>query len=520
MIRPRQPSTMSLSLAFGSKQGLLLDHLWITGLIVLIWVFISVLPLPPNDLWWHMAAGRTMLAEGQIPHTNRWAYTLPADAPYVYQSWLSELLMYGLWWLGDVPLLTLARTVAIALAYGLIAWHAWRQARNGTAVVAALLLAVFTGWNNWTLRPQTLALVPGAIFAVALGEYLAGRASPRWLAVLPASMFVWVNSHGSFMLGIALLGLAWLGVALGALGGPAQERGRAWRQLRDLTVAGAATLIAVLLNPLGPNIFGYVRGMLSNPSLQRWFIEWQPPRNDMMHDISGFWFYVMLLGLAVLMARGPRRPSAIDLLWYCGLAWLTINGVRYAMWFALLLTPLLAERLAGLLTRRTSARASKRFVIGYGVMVCGLVIAVLPWFEPGRYLGPATEPLFASSGPYRMLLGNTTPIAATEWLAQHPQPGRFWTDMSYTSYTIWRLPEKQVFADLRAELFPERIWEDYFAISQGDQNSLALLDRWQITHLLLGRYGYESLSRLLAQQPGWCEVYKDSTSVIFSRCST
>jgi hypothetical protein len=309
-------------------------------------------------------------------------------------------------------------------------------------------------------------------------------------------------------------------VALGALGGPAPERGRAWRQLRDLTAAGAATLIALLLNPLGPNIFGYVRGMLSNPSLQRWFIEWQPPRNDMMHDISGFWFYVMLLGLAVLMARGPRRPSATDLLWYGGLAWLTINGVRYAMWFALLLTPLLAERLAGLLTRRTSARASKRFVIGYAVVMCGLIIAVLPWFEPGRYLGPATEPLFASSGPYRMLLGNTTPVAATEWLAQHPQPGRFWTDMSYTSYTIWRLPEKQVFADLRVELFPERIWEDYFAISQGNQESLALLDRWQITHLLLGRYGYESLSRLLEQQPGWCEVYKDSTSVIFSRCST
>src|SRR5262249_13715031 len=158
----------------------------------------------------------------------------------------------------------------------------------------------------WTLRPQTLALVPGAIFAVALGEYLAGRARARWLALLPASMLVWVNSHGSFMLGVALLGLAWLGVALGALGGLAQARGRAWRQLRDLTLAGVATAIAVLLNPLGWNIFGYVQGMLSNPSLQRWFVEWQPPRNDMMHDISGFWFYVMLLGLAVLLARGPR----------------------------------------------------------------------------------------------------------------------------------------------------------------------------------------------------------------------
>src|SRR5690242_2018922 len=106
------------------RQRLSLDHIWITTVVLVIWLFISVLPLPPNDLWWHMAAGRIMMHEGQFLHTNRWAYTLPAEVSYVYQSWLSELLMYGLWRFGDVPLLTLARTVAIGVSYGVIAWHA------------------------------------------------------------------------------------------------------------------------------------------------------------------------------------------------------------------------------------------------------------------------------------------------------------------------------------------------------------------------------------------------------------
>ena len=70
-----------------------LDHIWILASLGLIWLFLSLAPLPANDLWWHMAAGRTMVEERSLLTTNRWAYSLPADTPYVYQSWLSEILI-------------------------------------------------------------------------------------------------------------------------------------------------------------------------------------------------------------------------------------------------------------------------------------------------------------------------------------------------------------------------------------------------------------------------------------------
>ena len=47
--------------------------------------------------------------------------------------------------------------------------------------------------------------------------------------------------------------------------------------------------------------------------------------------------------------------------------------------------------------------------------------------------------------------------------------------MTYSSYTIWRLPEKQVFADLRAEAFQDNVWLQYFAITSGNQQSLDML---------------------------------------------
>jgi hypothetical protein len=219
------------------------------------------------------------------------------------------------------------------------------------------------------------------------------------------------------------------------------------------------------------------------------------------------------------MSAGPRRPSAVDLLWYCALGWLTISGERYAIWFALLLLPLLAEQLAStLLPRRTSAGSNPVFTLTSTAFLTAMMLAVLPWFSPARYLGEGAQPLFAAAGPHHMLLSSSTPLAATEWLDEHPIEGRFWTDMSYSSYTIWRLPEKQVFADLRIDMFPQSIWEDYRVISRGGPDSLAMIDEWQISHILLDSNFQSTLDERLDAAPQWCESYRDTRAVVFVRC--
>lgn len=494
------------------------DHLWVVTVLALIWWFISVMPLPPNDLWWHMAAGRAMVEEGGWIQTNRWAYTLPLDAPYVYQSWLSEVVLYGLWQMGDVPMLVLARTVAITVSYGLITWHAWRRSGQGRAAALALVLAVLIGWNNWTLRPQTLALLPGMAFVVILGEYLDGRLSSRWLLVLPLVMVVWVNAHGSFVLGCGLLALAWIGTVIRAIRGTDEAAARARQQVGPLLLAGGGTLLASMVNPLGVGIVPYVQMMLTQSSLQQWFVEWFPPRSDLDVMNTGFWFFLHLLVLAALMSTGPRRPSAPDMLWYCALAWLTFGGVRYAMWYGLVMLPLLATFLAPFLARPRPKAVNPAFALSYGVSIGVVVIAVLPWLQPARYAGVGGDHLFASSGPYKMLLSNTTPVAATDWLEEHPVEGRFWADMSYTSYTIWRLPQKHVFADLRVELFPASVWNDYFTIARGTEQSLMVLDQWDITHLMLDRHWQASLYHVLRETPGWCLRFQEPRAAVFVRC--
>lgn len=511
-----QPQTRTVTMSLVTP-SITFDHLWIIGMIAAIWIFISILPLPPNDLWWHMEAGRMMIEEGQLLTTNRWAYTIPYETPYIYQSWLSEIILYLTWRIGDVPLLMFLRTFVITASYALVAWHAWRRVGPSKAIALAVLLAVLMGWNNWTLRPQTLALLPGSIFAVILSEYVLNRVSSRWLIALPIVMVLWVNLHGSFVLGIALLGLAWLGMAITLLRTDQISDETARQRFVKLTYALIGIIMAATLHPLGVGIFSYVQDMLTNTSLQTRFVEWQPPQNDVDILSTGFWFFVVLLLLAVLMAITGKRPADNDVLWYMGLAWLGIGGKRYAVWFGLLLMPLVAEQLAVIFTKRKVIKCSPIFTWSVFALFGITAVAVLPWFSPGYYF--QSDRLFTTTGPHRWLLSSTTPVAAADWLKDNPIEGRFWTDLSYSSYTIWELSEKQVFADLRVELFPEAIWDDYFDIARGNQQSLAILDTWEISHLLLRQKNQNALWNTLEQSAEWCEQYRDRDAVIMARCS-
>ncbi len=393
-----------------------------------------------------------------------------------------------------------------------------RRTGKGKAVAAALLLAVLIGWNNWTLRPQTLALLPGAAFLVVLDAYISRLASARWLVALPILMVVWVNLHGSFILGAVLLALAWVVLLAKTLGRRRNHDDDAWVRFRALTAASLATFVATMVHPLGFGVFAYVQDLLTDTPSQTRIAEWQPPTNAVAFGNTGFWVFIVILLLPVVISVGGKRPTAVDFLWYFSLAWLTIGGARYAMWFALALMPFIAEQIGAVFQGRRALPVNRGFAVSFGLLFAAGFVAVLPWFQPGRYLGRDAEHLFANSGRYRMLLGNMTPVGATDWLRANPISGRFWVDMSYSSYTIWELPEKQVFADLRVDMFPDHIWEDYFTISSGEKHSLDILDRWQITHLMLDLHGQRPLHTLLMKTAGWCERYNDQQTAIVARC--
>jgi len=280
---------------------------------------VSLIPLPPNDFWWHLKIGEIIYTTRPIPNTNMFAWTLPADAPFTYGAWLGELLLYILYRWGGLALVTFARNLLVLLAFwivGLTAQERVAQAivaqadslRHGRLTAPALALLGGMSLNNLIVRPQIWSFPLFALYLWLLTRYAAGRLRARWLLLLPPLMAFWVNAHGAFVLGLVLVGIFAVGEAVRTL--LRQPGSCSWSEVGALAGAGALTALATLANPRGVGIAAYVVDLLTDRPSQALGMEWQSPTPS---GVANIVFYISILVLLLTLAWARRRPTPTDL---------------------------------------------------------------------------------------------------------------------------------------------------------------------------------------------------------------
>ena len=492
-----------------------LEQLWAILALTIVGAFIALVPTLPHDFWWHLKAGE-LVAERGIPTTNLFAWTLPADHPYTYATWLGEWLFYALYQLGGLGAPVLARNLLGLAGFALVAIEARRRSGSWRLAALAALLAGAMTINNLTTRTQNWSWVPFGLYALILGAYVGGQLRPRALLALPPLMAFWVNAHGAFVLGLALIALVAAGETLRRLTG--QPRALPWERLRALYLAAAATLAATLLNPLGPGIFGYVAKLLTDPPSQGLVGEWQPPTT---RSIAGAIFYLAVLALLAVFALARRRPSLTDALLVCAFLWLAWNGQRYVVWFGMLAMPVLAQCLAAPRSPFARAPQAPRLALPSTLLalaLLGMLVAVQPPFKARLPLPQPYKELFVDLPGAPGLFSADTPVAAAEYLRRHPRPGRLFNDMGYGSYLDWALyPAAQVFVDPRVELYPIELWHDYLAIGEGRDYNALLIAKYDVRRVLLDRIRQPQLAAALANDPRWEREYADERAEIYRR---
>lgn len=500
-----------------------LDQLWAIVALALIAGFISLVPTSPNDFWWHLKAG-ALIADGGIPATNLFAWTLPADHPYIYQSWLGELLFYRIYELGGLPLVIFTRNLLGTLAFALVALAAHDRTGSWRLAALATLLAAAMTINNLNTRPQNWSWVPFAGLFFLLSRYGEGRLGPRWLIALPLIMIFWVNAHGAFMMGLLVAGAFAVGETLRRL--LRQPRALSWDRLRALYLACAAMGAAVLVNPLGLGVISYVRTLLSDAPSQRLINEWQTPDPRLL---AGALFYLGVLAVIAAFAFARRRPTITEVILVCGLAWQAFIGVRYVVWFGMVAMPIAAQCLVAarpIFTLDGPARPSISARERGGGAVANLALALVlligvgmlqPWIKPLLPLPQPYQALFAPVPGAPQSFGAATPVAAVEHLRARPCAGPLFNELGYGSYLAWALyPVSQSFIDPRVELYPMELWDEYLALNSG-QDVAERLDRLGVACVLLDVPLQPNLAAAMAALPGWARSFTDGRSEVWRR---
>lgn len=487
-------------------------YLWPLTVLLGVFAFLNTHPIRPHDFWWHMAVGREILASGRIPAVDTFSFTA-AGAPYLSYTafWLPEVILYLVYSLGGPALVVFAHSLAVTTAYGLTVALAWRISGSPRIAAAATLFAAALGINDWNVRPQAATFFLAPLFLWAVYEIRRGAGLRRgWLAVFPLGMVLWVNSHGSFLLGLLIIGLWLADEVWGVWRGGAGGRGSA-RPLPRIAAAASALALAAaacLLNPRGPGTFSYLAGMSVHPVIQGMVPEWAPPT---FSTLTGALFLTGLLLTAALLALSPRRPAPLELFLFLAFAALGLRTVRGAIWFGLALAPVWATHLSAIFGRRQSRIGADRPAFPATLLAVLLVVSALvtlPWFKERLPFPPLKAGLISAE----------TPIAATEFLLRERPPGPLFHSMPFGSYLIWAAqPEYPVFVDSRIELYPVEVWLDYLHISAAGCEWEERLARYGVRTLMLSPQEQPALVAAVRASPHWEQIYKDSTAVVFTR---
>ena len=177
------------------------------SIIILAGVYITG-PLVDPDLWWHITAGRWMIANVDVPTVDLWTM-FGRGRPWLAYSWSNEILFAGvdlLW--GVKGLLVLKIVVAISLAFSLC-YCLSKVASNWFVGSLLGVYATVACYWHFTLRPQSLVWIVFAwlLYAVSRSR-LDGSGSTMGIRLV-LLMSLWANSHLSSILGIVAVA-GWL----------------------------------------------------------------------------------------------------------------------------------------------------------------------------------------------------------------------------------------------------------------------------------------------------------------------
>jgi hypothetical protein len=442
------------------------------------------------DMWWHIRTGELILSTHRWATTDAYSYTA-AGAPWMSCEWLGDVFFAVVYRFGglrglEVLLAVLASAVILAL-YG------FATLRSGNCkaafLVSAVLLALATA--SFNLRPQMLGYLFLILTLIALERFRQGKQRTVWL--LPVLFLVWVNTHGSWIVGLATVALYIVaGLVSFQIGSLETRRWTKAERLR-LEIVFLLSLVAIPITPYGVRLASYPFAVASTlPISVANILEWQV----MPFNLGGGKLFLALV-LGFFLAQIVFRFS-----WHLAELLLFLIGTAMAcmhLRFLMLFVPFFAPLAATMLAKCAPAynKGKDQYLLNFALMV-SVVIAMAHYFP--------------SKADMEKKVAAQFPVQALEYMRAHPVPGPLFNSYGFGGYMIEA--GYKTFIDGRSELFEQTgVLGDYVHIAFLRPGALQVLGGYGIQSCLLQRD--EPFATLLASSPDWSKVYSDQLSALF-----
>jgi hypothetical protein len=461
--------------------------------------FLLSKPLNDPDFWFHLKTGEYIVLHG-IPRTDPFSFTFNGY-PWIAHGWLSGLIFYLIQSRLGYGALIFLFAVLATLAF----WLVFRRCNAHPFISGfAVLLGVVSVSTNIGVRPRVFTLLLSSIFLLVLANYSRhGRGRMIWLLI--PLMALWVNLHGGFIIGLALIGLTMIGLVLDRWLG--NDQVTPWPRLGVIGLVLGGCLLATLLNPYGLKILAVPIRVLQSPIYKEVVVDWLSPD---FHRPEVFPFLLLFLLTTAVLALSPVRPKPSELLFFLATLYATFNSQRNVLIFVLVAVPLFANYFQHWLDANPFG---KLFTQNSSLSGRANLFALL-------FLLPLI--LFAvklKSTVYGEFQQQTmdVPLKAVDYLKQKQIVGNTFTDPNiWANYLIWAMPSNPVFIDGR-DVYPEQFVKEYIAVCLGRRDWREAFDRYGVQVVIVAPKSI--IARKMNAVSDWQAVYQDEMTIVFSRRS-
>jgi len=471
-------------------------------IILILCLFLMTLrPIADPDFWWHLRTGQLIVQTLTIPHTDPFSYTRVGQ-PWITHEWLSEMLIYALFRLGNYGLLIFTFSIIITAAFLLTYLRSPAETRPYVAGFVLLLAAVSTA-PTWGVRPQMISLLLTSLVLLLLDRFRRDG-QLRFLIPLPLITLIWVNSHAGYFLGLGLVGIYIAGRLIDLLVARFSKSEQVkpaptLKSILGLCITLGICILATLANPNGIRIIIYPFQTLTSPSMQQFIQEWFSPDFHQFMWQPLAWLILALIG-AGMISKKTISPTNILLTIVFGYA--ALISMRNIPFFALAAIPVLAEQVGSLIKIRKLVQTHSRLfrlivpiLLGCIILISGLRFIQIVQEQP-------------------KIEAENFPKTAVDWLLKNTPPGNLFNSYNWGGYLIWRMsPQDRVYIDGRADVYGDAFIFNYLSIYNTEPGWENKLNNQAIQTVLVESDA--PLANLLRQSPDWHIAFSDKLSTIF-----
>jgi hypothetical protein len=502
------------------------DLIFVAVLLSLSYSALSSRLLGDAGIGWHIRNGELMLRTHAVTRVDVFSYTMNGR-PWLAWEWLYDLIIGAIHkWLGlngVVFFTALAIALTFALTFRILLAHGSLLQIS----LVLLLLAMGASMIHFLARPHVLSWLFTVIWFHLLDSAEFSPQTRRWLFLLPVLMLLWVNLHGGFLFGLALVGLYWLAAMIGCWRSKlADEKRSAVTWIKQLSAVATLSFLTTFANPHGYRLHAHIYRYLSNRFLMNHIDEFRSPD---FHGVAQECFAVLLVVTIIAFYVAHRKIRASQ--------WLVVLFASYSGLYAsrnLPVASILLILVAGPLLSAAVCDAASNAELpdrtrGF-LSWCSSFSSRMGSLEQSlrEHLWPAAALLFGHFvcmqsgriGSHQLMNAHFDekrfPVQAAEVIAKSGIHAPIFTLDSWGGYLIYRFyPERKLFVDDRHDLYGEQFLREYLTAIRLAPGWDRVLNEQHINWVLMPEGS--SLANMLEVTRRWRVVYSDQLAILFER---